>query len=255
MSTTGGEENHGWWRASADASESLPELRFADWRETKDTLHLYLQILGKVRMQLAPPRNHWWHVTLYTDTRGLTTRRLHHRDTTFDIRLDLVEHALVVSTDDGRTEGFPLLDGLSVARFDDELHRTLRELGLDVDITERPFGLPIKTPFADDVDHRAWDGDAVERFWRILDWSGGGVRGVQRLVLRQDEPGAPVLALARPRRHEVLGAPRARGARRPHRARGLLTRGDLLRVLARRRQPGLLRVLLVHRARARWAAG
>jgi hypothetical protein len=89
----------------------LPELNFADWRETKDTLHLYLQIVGKIRMQLAPPRNHWWHVTLYVDTRGLTTRRLHHRDTTFDIRLDFVDHALVVSTDEGRTEGFPILDG------------------------------------------------------------------------------------------------------------------------------------------------
>jgi Family of unknown function (DUF5996) len=173
MSTTGGEEKHGWGRASADASENLPELRFAEWRDTKATLHLYLQILGKVRMQLAPPRNHWWHVTLYMDTRGLTTRRLRHRGTTFDIRLDFVDHALVVSTDDGRMEGFPLMNGLSVARFDDELHRTLRELGLDVDIRERPFGLPIKTPFPDDIEHRSWDGDAVGRFWRILDWSGG----------------------------------------------------------------------------------
>jgi hypothetical protein len=151
----------------------LPELNFADWRETKDTLHLYLQIVGKIRMQLAPPRNHWWHVTLYVDTRGLTTRRLHHRDTTFDIRLDFVDHALVVSTDEGQTEGFPILDGLSVAHFDGELHRTLHELGLDVEIRERPFGLPIKTPFPEDVEHASWDRDAVERFWRILDWSDG----------------------------------------------------------------------------------
>src|SRR5918992_3561884 len=62
----------------------LPELHLADWRATKDTLHLYCQIVGKIRMATVPPRNHWWHVTLYVDTRGLTTRRMHHCGTTFE---------------------------------------------------------------------------------------------------------------------------------------------------------------------------
>ena len=149
----------------------LPELHLDDWRATKDTLHLYCQIVGKMRMAVTPPRNHWWHVTLYVDSRGLTTRRMHHRGTTFEVRFDFVDHALVVATADGRRGGFPLRDGLAVADFDRELHRTLAELELDVEIREEPFGVPMTTPFTDDSEHASWDRDAVERFARILDWS------------------------------------------------------------------------------------
>src|SRR5436305_1630812 len=70
----------------------LPELQLAEWRATKDTLHLYCQVLGKVRLATTAPRNHWWNVPLYVDVRGLTTHRLHHRGTTFDITLDVVDH-------------------------------------------------------------------------------------------------------------------------------------------------------------------
>ena len=75
---------------------TLPELHLADWRATKDTLHLYSQILGKIRLATTAPRNHWWNVPLYVDVRGLTTRRLHHRGTTFDMTIDFIDHALVV---------------------------------------------------------------------------------------------------------------------------------------------------------------
>jgi hypothetical protein len=149
----------------------LPELHLADWRATKDTLHLYCQIVGKLRMARTPPRNHWWHVPLYVDTRGLTTRRMHHGGTTFEITFDFVDHDLVVATADGRAEAFALRDGLSVADFDATIHRTLADLGIDVEIKEEPFGVPMTTPFADDVAHAYWDRDAVERFGRILDWS------------------------------------------------------------------------------------
>jgi hypothetical protein len=150
----------------------LPELHFADWRSTKDTLHLYAQIVGKVRLATSAPRNHWWHVPLYVDVRGLTTRRLHQAGTTFDITFDLIDHALVVRTADGRAAGFPIADGLSVARFDEQLHDTLSELGVDVAIQEKPFGVPtLTTPFAQDSEHASWDRDAVARFGRMLDWS------------------------------------------------------------------------------------
>ena len=72
---------------------TLPELHLADWRPTKDTLHLYSQIVGKIRLATTAPRNHWWNVPLYVDVRGLTTRRLHHHDTTFEITIDFVDHA------------------------------------------------------------------------------------------------------------------------------------------------------------------
>ena len=113
---------------------TLPELHLSDWRATKDTLHLYSQILGKIRLSTTAPRNHWWNVPLYVDVRGLTTRRLHHRGTTFEIALDFVDHALVIRTADGRTESFELGSGLPVASFDAALHEMLRELGIDVAI-------------------------------------------------------------------------------------------------------------------------
>jgi len=75
---------------------TLPELHLADWRPTKDTLHLYCQIVGKVRLATTPPRNHWWNAPLYVDVRGLTTRRLHHNEITFQIDFDFVDHLLRV---------------------------------------------------------------------------------------------------------------------------------------------------------------
>ena len=149
----------------------LPDLHLADWRPTKNTLHLYAQIVGKIRLATAAPRNHWWNVPLYVDVRGLTTRRLHNRGTTFEIRFDFLEHALVVETADGRTRAFALSDGLTVSDFDTRVHATLAELGLDVDIKEQPFGLPMTTPFPEDVEHASWDRDAIERFGQILDWT------------------------------------------------------------------------------------
>ncbi len=150
---------------------ALPELHLADWRATKDTLHLYCQIVGKIKLATTAPRNHWWNVPLYVDVRGLTTRRLHHRHATFEITFDFVDHALVMRTADGRIRSFALGGGLAVADFDARLHQVLGELGVDVEIKEEPFGLPTTTPFAEDVQHAAWDRDAVMRFGRILDWS------------------------------------------------------------------------------------
>ena len=155
----------------ATVSAGLPELHLADWRATKDTLHLYCQVVGKVRLATTPPRNHWWNVPLYVDVRGLTTRRLHHAGTTFDIVLDFVDQALVVRGADGRTESFALHDGLDVAEFDRRLHESLRALGVDVEIKEEPFGVPMITPFPADHEHGAWDADYVRRFWAALDFS------------------------------------------------------------------------------------
>lgn len=150
---------------------SLPELRLAGWRATKDTLHLYCQIVGKIKLATTPPRNHWWNVPLYVDVRGLTTRRLHHRGTTFEITLDLIDHALAVRTADGRTRSFGLAGRLPVADFDQALHAVLGELDIDVAIKEVPFGVPMTTPFAQDAEHASWDREAIMRFGRILDWS------------------------------------------------------------------------------------
>src|SRR5438552_14527464 len=113
------------------ATVLLPELPLERWEKTKDTLHLWAQIVGKVRLATTPPRNHWWHVPLYVDVRGLTTGPLRSAETTFDIAFDLVGHELVVRTIDGKTSAFTLTDGLSVADFDARLHAELAELGVD----------------------------------------------------------------------------------------------------------------------------
>ena len=149
----------------------LPELHLADWRPTKDTLHLYAQIVGKIRLATTSPRNHWWNAPLYVDVRGLTTRRLHHRGTTFEITIDFLEHALVVRTAEGRSRSFELGDGVTVADFDARLHAMLADLGVDVEIKEEPFGLPMTTSFAQDHEHASWNRDAIARFGRVLDWS------------------------------------------------------------------------------------
>ena len=153
--------------------QPLPPLPYPEWEPTKETLHLWAQIVGKVRMASSPPKNHWWHVTLYVDVRGLTTRLLHSADgAPFEIRFDFVDHRLVVETA-AAAESFELRDGLSVAEFDERLHGTLARLDIDVPILEKPFGVPMTTPFPDDREHASYDAEAVERFRRVLDWSAG----------------------------------------------------------------------------------
>jgi hypothetical protein len=154
-----------------DIGPSLPALPLDEWEETKDTVHLWTQIVGKVRLASTAPRNHWWHAPLYVDVRGLTTRRMHANGVTFQIGFDFIDHRLVVATSAGAVASFALADGLSVAEFDEKLHTTLAGLGVDVTIRETPFGVPLTTPFPDDREHAAYDSHAVERFWRILDWT------------------------------------------------------------------------------------
>jgi hypothetical protein len=150
----------------------LPALSLHDWEQTKTTLHLWSQIVGKIRMASTPPRNHWWNVPLYVDVRGLTTRRMQAGSgVVFQIDFDFVDHRLVVATNRGGLESFELLDGLSVAQFDESLHAALDGLGIDVAIRKIPFGLSTGTPFPADREHASYDPDAVERFWRILDWT------------------------------------------------------------------------------------
>jgi hypothetical protein len=150
---------------------ALPPLPYAEWRETKDTLHLWAQVVGKVKLASTPPANHWWNAPLYVDVRGLTTRRLQQGETAFSVDLDFLEHRLVVRTDRGAVESFALVDGLSVAAFDRQFHALLAQVGVDVAIREQPFGVPMTTPFRDDDEHASYAADAVQRYWRSLEWA------------------------------------------------------------------------------------
>ncbi len=152
----------------------LPELPLAEWEATEITLHLWAQIVGKIRMASTAPLNHWWNVPLYLDVRGLTTRRMHARSgITFEIVFDFIDHRLVAATNGGAVESFELADGLSVAEFDERLHATLARLDVDVAIREEPYGMSTTTPFPADREHASYDAEAVSRFWRVVDWTDG----------------------------------------------------------------------------------
>jgi hypothetical protein len=153
------------------SAATLPELPLAAWEGTKETLHLYAQIVGKVRMATAAPANHWWHAALYVDVHGLTTRRLHRNGVTFQIDLDLRDHVVRVHAMDGREASFALHDGLSVAEFDRSLHVALDRLGVDLEILERPYGVPATTPFPEDQEHASYDAEYAGRFWHVLEWA------------------------------------------------------------------------------------
>jgi hypothetical protein len=151
-------------------TDTLPALPYDEWRQTKETLHLWVQIVGKVKLASTAPQNHWWNVPLYVDVRGLTTRRMHQHGIAFDVSFDFIDHRLVVRTDRDAIESFALTDGLSVAEFDAQFHELLERAGVDVEIREQPFGVPMKTPFPDDGEHASYQADSVERFWRALGW-------------------------------------------------------------------------------------
>jgi hypothetical protein len=147
-----------------------PELPLEPWEATKKTLHLWAQIVGKVRLASTPHLNHWWNVPLYVDTRGLTTRRLCARDRDFNVDFDFISHELIVRTSRDELSSFKLMDGLSVAAFYERLFDTLAEFDISVAINAEPFGVPVKTPFAEDTEHASYDQEAVERFWQTLRW-------------------------------------------------------------------------------------
>ena len=148
----------------------LPPLPLDDWEATKDTLHLWAQIVGKTRLSLMPMRNHWWNVTLYPSARGLTTRRMPIEADNLELEVDLVGHRLSARTTKSEAN-FELHDGLSVADFHDRLVDMLVGLGVRADIRAEPFGVPMTTPFAADHDHASYDADAVARYLRVVQWS------------------------------------------------------------------------------------
>jgi len=152
---------------STDRDARWPALPLQDWIETRDTLHMWLQIVGKVRMVQTPPVNHSWHTTLYVTTRGLTTSPIPHGERTFDISLDLIGHRLNVAASTGGAGGFAL-EPMPVAAFYQKLMDELGRLDLAVAIVASPNEVAEPIPFAEDETHHAYDADAVNRFWRTL---------------------------------------------------------------------------------------
>lgn len=147
---------------------SWPPLPLAPWQPTKETLHRYCQMVGKVRLALHPFKVHWWHVTLRLDTTGLTTGPVPLGDGRLaEVRLDLVEHYCEVRDSAGEQVRFPLRPALACADFHDQLFGALRAIGIGVDIDPRPYDLD-GPAFPLDRVHDSYDAEAVHRYWRVI---------------------------------------------------------------------------------------
>ena len=144
-----------------------PDLRYETWRETAATLQLWTQVIGKVRLGLAPWVNHSWQVPLYVTARGLTTSPMPFAGEVLELEFDFLHHRLLARTSRAEERGFAL-EPQTVADFYSRVGALLRELGVRVAINERPVELAQAIPFSEDRTHRSYDADAARRFWRVL---------------------------------------------------------------------------------------
>ena len=149
------------------STESWPALPLAEWQETLDTLHMWTQIVGKVKLELTPFLNEWWNVGLFVSARGLTTGPIPTGDQIFEVDFDFIDHNLTIQTSAGERKMLPLIPR-SVANFYAEFMATLAALGVDVTISSLPSEIPDPIAFAVDETHAAYDPGYVNRFWRIL---------------------------------------------------------------------------------------
>ena len=150
-----------------DQPQCWPILPLSSWQDTYTTLHMWTQIVGKVRMRLTPLVNHWWNVPLYVSARGLTTSQIPYLDRAFEVRFDFLNHRLVLETSDDLVEELPL-QPCSVAQFYNDFLALLNSAGINVRIWTMPVEIANPIPFDQDHIHASYDRDAVDRFWRVL---------------------------------------------------------------------------------------
>lgn len=147
--------------------EEWPDLPWEEWADTVQTFHLWTQVVGKIRLALSPPINHWWHTTLYLTCRGLTTDAMPYGNRSLQIDFDFLEHQLVMQTSEGQQTGFSL-QPMTVASFYQQVMEGLHRLEMPVHIWTMPVEIPNAIPFEQDEVHSAYDGLYVTRFWQIL---------------------------------------------------------------------------------------
>ena len=144
-----------------------PPIPYLPWKPACETLRLWTQVIGKIRMTLTPRLNHSWHVPLYVTARGLATSLIPYRSRQFDMRFDFLDHALDIESSDGRCRRIPLTP-MSVCDFYAAVMESLAHLDIEVKITQRPCEIAGAIPFVDDRTHASYDADAVHRFWLAL---------------------------------------------------------------------------------------
>jgi hypothetical protein len=148
-------------------TEQWPPLPLADWQNTKDTLHLWTQIVGKVRLELEPMTNHWWNVPLYVNSVGLTTSLMPYQGMGVEIVFDFIRHQLVIETSQGSSRQVALRPR-TVADFFGEFEAQMAALGINVPIKAIPVEIATAIPFAEDVEHDSYDAEAAHAFWISL---------------------------------------------------------------------------------------
>jgi Family of unknown function (DUF5996) len=148
-------------------SEAWPALPLHDWQATYHNLHMWTQMVGKIRLALTENTNHWWNVPLYVNARGLTTSPIPYGNFVFEIQFDFLAHQLLIDRSDGASRKLALAP-CTVAEFYAELMSALRSLGIEVAIYAKPVEVEKPIAFAEDRLYRAYDRDAAQRFWRIL---------------------------------------------------------------------------------------
>lgn len=151
----------------AQAPEIWPALPYEAWKETLQTLHMWTQIVGKVRLALTPHVNHWWQVPLYISARGLTTSPIPYQDQLFEIVFDFLDHNLYILTSRGTRKILPLMPR-TVADFYQDFMSSLRTLGIEVTINTVPSEVKNPIPCDQDQEHESYDEEYAQRFWRIL---------------------------------------------------------------------------------------
>lgn len=156
-------------RHPSSSKENIwPELSLAAWKDSYETLHRYTQVVGKVKLALAPMMNHWWQVAMYVTSRGLSTSPIPYQEETFTIDFDFIDHELLIDTSWGERKKMAL-SPRPVAEFYRDVMATLRNLDIEVDIWDIPVEIPgDTTPFHEDQVHRAYNPEQVHRFWRAL---------------------------------------------------------------------------------------
>jgi hypothetical protein len=153
--------------AVSDSRDCWPALPLSSWKDTRDTLHLWTQIVGKIRLALAPLVNHWWNVPLYVSTRGLTTSPMPYGSRSLEIEFDFLAHQLHFRTSDGASQSLPLVPQ-TVADFYARFMSTIKSLDVPVKIWKMPVELPDPIPFDQDRLHASYDPVSAHKFFRIL---------------------------------------------------------------------------------------
>jgi len=154
-------------RSQDQHADPWPPLPGDQWKDTYATLHMWTQIVGKIRLALTPLVNHWWNVPLYVNGRSLTTSAIPYRNRPFELTFDFIDHQLVLHASDGLLKTLPLASR-SVAEFYRQVMDLMQSAGIEVKIWRMPVEVPDPIPFDEDRVHATYDPEAAQRFWRVL---------------------------------------------------------------------------------------